>query len=30
MANVYGKDKPQYQSDVIVDLLHEYEFPFVA
>ncbi len=30
MANVYGKDKPQYQSDVIVDLLHEYELPFVA
>jgi acetolactate synthase-1/2/3 large subunit len=30
MANAYGKDKPQYQSDVIVDLLHEYDFPFVA
>ncbi len=30
MANVYGKNKPQYQSDVIVDLLQEYELPFVA
>ena len=30
VTNVYGKNKPQYQSDVIVDLLHRYEFPFVA
>jgi len=28
--NVYGAEGPKYQSDVIVDLLHRYDFPFVA
>jgi len=30
MKNVYGSEGPKYQSDVIVDLLHRYGFPYVT